>query len=106
MEGAAVELGDREHAGLPLRVRPNRRVVAAERQHRGIRELDLHRVARELRLGPDELEATLLANGAAAAVTAHEKARAKALAAGVHRDVVPRGLEAFDTFPALDLHPE
>ena len=77
--------------------------MTAEGEHRRVGDFDLDRIARELGLGPDELEAALLAHGAAAAVATHETARAKALLAGTDGDLVVRSLEAFDAMAAPDL---
>ena len=103
MECAAVEVDHRDHPWLPLRVHAGRRVMTAEREHRRVGDLDLDRISRELGLGTYELEATLLAHRAAAAVATHEPARAKALLAGTDDDFIVRSLEAFDTMAALDL---
>src|SRR5882672_8878654 len=101
MGGAAVEVDHRDHPWLPLREHAGRRVMTAEGEHRRVGDLDLDRISRELRLGPHEIEATLLADRAAAAVATHEPARANALLAGADGDFIARrriarGLEAFD----------
>jgi len=77
--------------------------MTAEWEYRRVGDFDLDRISRELRLGTYELEATLLADCAAAAVATHEKARANASLAGADGDFVVRSLEAFDTMAALDL---
>src|SRR4051812_17733662 len=48
IEGAAVELGDAERPGLPLRVHARRRVVTTEREW--FFEVDLKGISRELGL--------------------------------------------------------
>src|SRR5665213_4067916 len=106
MECAAVKIDHPDHPRLPLRVHPGRRVMTAEGKYLRVGELDLDRISRELGLGPDELEATLLADGASAAVAADEPARANALSAGTDSDFIGRSLEAFDTAAALDLDPD
>ena len=103
MERAAVEVGHRDHPRLPLRVHAGRRGMTAQREHRRVGDLDLDRIARELGLGPHELEAALLAHRAAAAVATHEPARANALLAGMDGDFVVRSLEAVDAVAAPDL---
>ena len=77
--------------------------MTAQGEHRRVGDFDLDRISRELGLGTYELEATLLAYRAAAAVATHEPARAKALLAGTDGDFIVRSLEAVDTMAALDL---
>jgi len=66
--------------------------MTAYGEYRRVGELDHDRISRELRVGPHELEATLLAYGAAAAVAPHQPARANALLAGPDGDLVVRRL--------------
>ena len=80
--------------------------MASHREQRGVLDLDLDRISRELGLGPDELKATLLADGTPAAVATHEEAGAKAVLAGTNGDFIGRGLEAFNAMPAPDLDPD
>ena len=103
MEGAAVEVDHRDHPWLPLRVHTGRREMTAQGEYRRVGDFDLDRISRELGLGTYELEVTLFAYCAAAAVAPHEKARANALFAGTDSDFIVRWLEAFDTMAALDL---
>jgi hypothetical protein len=100
---AAIEVDNPDHARLPLSEHPGRRVVTPHWQCRGVGDLYLDRVTREIRLGAHELEAGLLAYGAAPSVAAHQKARTNALLAGMDGDLVVRGLEAGDVMSALDL---
>src|SRR5580693_3399682 len=103
MECAAVEVDHRDHPWLPLSVHTGRRVMTAHAECLRVGDLDLDRVPRELRLSTYELEATLLAYGAAAPVAAHEPTRANTLLAGTDADFFVRRLEAFDTMATLDL---
>src|SRR5271156_3916603 len=100
----AVEVGNPDHAWLPLRVHTGRREMTAQGEYRRVGDFDLNRISRELGLGAYELEATLFAYCAAAAVAPHEKASANALFPGTDGDFIVRTLEAFDTMAALDLY--
>ena len=78
--------------------------MTAEWEDRRVGDIDLDRISRELGLGSYELEATLLADCASAAVATYEKESANALLAGTDGDFIVRRLEAFDTMAAPDLN--
>src|SRR5271154_4962065 len=104
MECAAVKVDKRNYPWLPLSVHTGRRVVTAQAEFLRVGDFDLDRISRELRLGTYELEATLLAYCAAAAVAADEPTREKLLLAATDGDFIVRSLEAFDTVAALNLN--
>src|SRR5580692_2225269 len=81
MRNAAVEVRKREKPGLRLRVIASRSGLPAHTELLGVGDVYMDGITRELRLGPDELEATLLADGAATAVASHQEAPAKTLRA-------------------------
>src|SRR5882724_6297413 len=56
MECAAVEVGNRDHSWLPLRVHTGRRVMTSQGKYRRVGDFDADQISRELRLSTDELE--------------------------------------------------
>lgn len=100
---AAVEVGKREKPRLRLRVIASRCRLTAHAEFVRVGHVDVDRISRELGIGTDELEATLPADGAAAAVATHEKSRAKALLARMDGHFIVRTPETVDTVAALDL---
>ena len=103
MEGAAVEFDQADDARLPVRVHAARRVLTAHGQRCRLGQIHVYRVAGELGLGADELEAGLLPHPTAPAVAAHEPTCADALLAGTDGDLISLGLEAVDGAAALNL---
>ena len=77
-----------------------RRGLPAHAEFLRVGDVDVDRISGELGIGPDELEATLLADGAAAAVASHEKAPAKALLARMDGNFIVLSLEAVDAAAA------